>query len=238
VPRSTIHRGTAAIVAERVRRFIKRHRILVGQVERLVRIAEASPAPVAWAVDPLTRRMRRKATLPVVILVMDAFETQGVPSWLAGGWGVDALLGRQTRQHKDLDVVIGDFERNEPEARRVLLSLGFRHVKRDTAGAWMPSRSIFEDDAGCCVELLDVDWEYLRGVLAFDPELRPKSTSPSEELTEEVFTVGSLDGRALPCLSAVVQLLFHAGFPLEAPGRVDVSLLRSQLGLVKEITNM
>lgn len=26
--------------------------------------------------------------------------------WLDGGWGVDALLGRQTRPHDDMDIVI------------------------------------------------------------------------------------------------------------------------------------
>jgi lincosamide nucleotidyltransferase A/C/D/E len=230
VPGSTFDRSSGAIAAERVRRFIKRNRMLIRPVERLIRLADTFPTPVAWALDPLIRRMRRKATLPAVIHVMDVLEAKGVPSWLAGGWGVDALLGRQTRQHKDLDVVIGGFERNEPKARQVLQSLGFHHVKRDTAGVWMPSRSNFEDDAGCCVELLDIDWEYLRGVLAFDPERRSKSTPSSEGLAEEVFTVGTMNGRDVPCLTAAAQLLFHTGFPLEPAGQADVSLLLSELG--------
>jgi len=29
-----------------------------------------------------------------------------IPVWLTGGWGIDALLGKQTRPHKDLDVVM------------------------------------------------------------------------------------------------------------------------------------
>jgi lincosamide nucleotidyltransferase A/C/D/E len=196
-----------------------------------LRIAEASPTPVVWVLDPLIWRMRRKATLRAVVLVIDAFEAEGVPFWLAGGWGVDALLGRQTRQHRDLDVVIGDFERNEPKARRVLLFLGFDHVKTDKGGVWMPSRSSFEDEAGCLVELLDIDWEYLRGVLAFDSEHGSKLTAPSEELADEVFTVGTMNGRDVPCLTAAAQLLFHMGFPLEAAGQADISLLRSELGI-------
>src|SRR4051812_46951379 len=28
------------------------------------------------------------------------------PWWLAGGWAIDAYLGRQTRQHADTDVLI------------------------------------------------------------------------------------------------------------------------------------
>ena len=37
----------------------------------------------------------------------------GVQIWLDGGWGIDALLERQTRPHKDLDAFVdkvSDFE--------------------------------------------------------------------------------------------------------------------------------
>jgi lincosamide nucleotidyltransferase A/C/D/E len=30
----------------------------------------------------------------------------GINIWIDGGWGVDALLGAQTRPHKDLDIAI------------------------------------------------------------------------------------------------------------------------------------
>ena len=30
----------------------------------------------------------------------------GISVWLDGGWGVDALLGRQTRPHNDIDLFI------------------------------------------------------------------------------------------------------------------------------------
>jgi lincosamide nucleotidyltransferase A/C/D/E len=36
------------------------------------------------------------------------------PAWVGGGWGVDALVGRQTRSHADLAV---DTERLAGDAR-------------------------------------------------------------------------------------------------------------------------
>ena len=30
----------------------------------------------------------------------------GIRCWLMGGWGVDALLGKQTRDHHDLDLLV------------------------------------------------------------------------------------------------------------------------------------
>ena len=33
-------------------------------------------------------------------------EQAGIQVWLDGGWGIDALLGRDTRPHHDLDIVV------------------------------------------------------------------------------------------------------------------------------------
>ena len=41
----------------------------------------------------------------VVSLYVD-MEARGIGLWLMGGWGIDALLGRQTRDHHDLDVLV------------------------------------------------------------------------------------------------------------------------------------
>jgi lincosamide nucleotidyltransferase A/C/D/E len=30
----------------------------------------------------------------------------GVDVWIAGGWGVDALIGQQTRPHNDFDIFV------------------------------------------------------------------------------------------------------------------------------------
>ena len=36
--------------------------------------------------------------------VLDMIEQLGIRYWLDGGWGVDALVGRQTREHRDVDI--------------------------------------------------------------------------------------------------------------------------------------
>ena len=41
-----------------------------------------------------------------VVSVLDALAAAGVDAWVDGGWGVDALLGEQTRDHADLDLVV------------------------------------------------------------------------------------------------------------------------------------
>lgn len=36
-----------------------------------------------------------------VLDVLAAFDAGGIDYWVDGGWGIDALLGRQTREHRD-----------------------------------------------------------------------------------------------------------------------------------------
>jgi lincosamide nucleotidyltransferase A/C/D/E len=41
-----------------------------------------------------------------VVALCLRLQAMGIPIWLDGGWGVDALLGEQTRPHDDLDIVV------------------------------------------------------------------------------------------------------------------------------------
>ncbi|MDQ3485221.1 MAG: hypothetical protein M3445_07400 [Actinomycetota bacterium] len=41
-----------------------------------------------------------------VLAILAALEATGTRLWVAGGWGVDALVGRQTRARRDLDLLL------------------------------------------------------------------------------------------------------------------------------------
>src|SRR5215467_5475414 len=58
-----------------------------------------------------------------VLEIIHQLEEAGVVVWLDGGWGVDALLGRQTRPHDDVDVVIS-FDQI-PLAEEILRGAGY-----------------------------------------------------------------------------------------------------------------
>ena len=216
-----------SVLIERVRSFIKRHRVLMGPAEWLGRTVETLPGPLKAVASRLHGSMLRETRLDDLLAVVDCLESENVAYWLAGGWGVDALAGRQTRRHKDIDVVIDDFERNEPILRGALAVLGFRHVGMDMGGVWMPRRSNFEDGAGHRVELLNIDWDHLRAVFSLDPQRDPAASWTSQDLAEEMLAVGGIGDRSLPCLTAAAQLLFHSGFYLEPSGYANLALLQS-----------
>ena len=134
-------------------------------------------------------------------------------SWLGGGWGVDALVGRQTREHRDLDLA---FDAGDEEiALEVLVSLGYR-LEAD----WRPVRFELWAPPSRSVDMHPV-------VLAEDGsgvQAGPDGTTfcyPSD-----AFTTGVVAGRVTRCISVDLQLRFHSGYDLREIGWADLEQLR------------
>jgi lincosamide nucleotidyltransferase A/C/D/E len=148
-----------------------------------------------------------------VLALMDAFGAAGVSSWVAGGWGVDALIGHQTRRHYDLDLVVSDTRDNIERMERVLARAGFRPgVREFNPGLAMPLRLVWQDDNGYTVEVMPV---------AFG---KPPFTGG-----ESLFTGGALGGRTVPCLSARLQAALHEGYAARAVDLADMEALRTHV---------
>ncbi len=56
-----------------------------------------------------------------VLDTLDMLAPAAIPVWLDGGWGIDALVGYQTREHDDLDLVIA---LDKADAAREALAAG------------------------------------------------------------------------------------------------------------------
>ena len=76
---------------------------------------------------------------------MTAINQAGVDVWVDGGWGVDALAGRETRRHKDLDLLVAADDVSRAEA--VLAEQGFGHV------AGTSPAGVYRDVADCRVDV-------------------------------------------------------------------------------------
>jgi Aminoglycoside-2''-adenylyltransferase len=91
-----------------------------------------------------------------VVRVLASLEAARVDTWIDGGWGVDALLETQTREHDDLDLVLSVDD--VPVFMDVAQSLGYKHV----AGA--PPRSfVLVDSAGRQIDVHPVSFSEDRG---------------------------------------------------------------------------
>ena len=77
---------------------------------------------------------RFETTIAGVHWYIDLFDSLGINVWIAGGWGVDALLGNQTRVHQDLDIVLP--EADAAALRAALFESGHVDISRDDTRAW------------------------------------------------------------------------------------------------------
>jgi len=61
---------------------------------------------------------RARGQLRVIRLVIAATQAANIPAWLFGGWGLDARIGRITREHGDIELWV---ERIHAERSRAVL---------------------------------------------------------------------------------------------------------------------
>jgi lincosamide nucleotidyltransferase A/C/D/E len=185
---------------------------------------------MGWLVhlSPVQRIKSRIIYTPAwrVLTLLDLLAAAEVPVWVAGGWGVDALLGRQTRRHCDLDLVIGDDGAPYQHVAHILACEGFRFAGTyHNPGIPIPWCHIWRHDAGHTVEVLPI------------PLRKPPFAVDSTDVADvgQPFTEGSIGGRPTPCLSASLQLLLHSGYPQREADHHDVALLRAYLDLPEQM---
>ena len=73
--------------------------------------------------------LQTQMTANDVLEIIDLFASYKVDLWIDGGWGVDALLGRQTRDHSDLDIAMR--HKDVPLIRQLLTERGYSDTPRD-----------------------------------------------------------------------------------------------------------
>ncbi len=164
--------------------------------------------------------MMRRVTVPAfegmqlseVFRVLDALAEAGVAASVEGGWGVDALVGHQTRAHRDVDVDIDVVQ--EAVALAALRELGYE-VETD----WRPNR----------VELAAAGrgWVDLHPLL-FDPDGNARQPGLNGEFYDfpaSYFVTGYLAGRAVRCFSLEAQRRFHTGYDLRSIDLHDLAQL-------------
>jgi len=147
--------------------------------------------------------------------LIQLLEQSGIEVYVDGGWAVDALLGRQTRAHQDLDVALP--ERHVAELRELLGARGYRQVERP--GTW-ECNFVLADEHGNELDVhsytLDEAGNNIHGV-----EYR------SEHLTGK----GVIHGHPVRCIAPEWQVKFHSGYTLDENDYRDVKALCDRFGI-------
>jgi lincosamide nucleotidyltransferase A/C/D/E len=151
---------------------------------------------------------------------LDLLAEHGCEVIIDGGWGVDALLGEQTRRHSDLDIALKHAD--VPAVRRMLEARGYRDVPRDDT---RDCNFVLGDDAGHLIDFHSFTFD-AEGKLLFGLDYPPDSLQGS----------GQIGGRPVRCITPEWMIRFHTGYPLDVDDYHDVRLLceRFALGLPPE----
>ena len=150
----------------------------------------------------------------VVIELMQLFNQNGIEVVVDGGWGVDALLGQQTRSHGDLDIALQ--HKDVPQLRMLLEARGYKDVPRDDT---RDCNFVMGDDKGHEVDFHSYTFD-ANGKIVFGVEYPFNS----------LIGTGSIQGYAVKCISPEWMVKFHSGYELDENDYHDVAALCKHFG--------
>jgi lincosamide nucleotidyltransferase A/C/D/E len=153
--------------------------------------------------------------------IVSALRDAGVDATVGGGWGIDALLGRQTRPHSDLDLWVA------AEDLDALIKT-FVHLGIDRLYPWGADRPW---------NFVVHDGHELRVDLHFYERLSGGQVHYGSVRGGDVFDVaclrgkGTIAGAGVVCDSPEWALQCHTGYLPRSVDRHDVTKLCAQFGL-------
>ena len=176
-----------------------------------------------------------------VVALYTLLAGRGVRVWVDGGWGVDALLGEQTRPHKDFDAlvpledlgtladVLSDrgFTLKEiwGENRWVAHPVRLPVIGREElGGSAVATAFVVRNGAG---HELDVHALTFDGRGAGFPAWNAEVAFPPDAFAGR----GVIAGTPVRCLSARMQMATHTGYALQAKDLQDLRLLHERFGV-------
>lgn len=154
-----------------------------------------------------------------VLRVLDALDAAGIRAGITGGWGIDALLRRETRPHGDVD--LGVASEAVDAAIEALGRLGYAVEVDDR-----PARVVLTSGHGQ-VDLHPIVWQ-------------PSGVGVQTGLDGETFdyppgsldTEGEIAGRIVRCGTPDLQAAFHQRYIPRDHDRRDMAALASEFRLV------
>lgn len=175
--------------------------------------------------------------------VLDLYTTlqaHGVQIWLDGGWGIDALVERQTRPHKDLDafVAFGDL----PALTAALSRRGFVLKEIWSENRWLPhagqvlliGRDAASDEVATAFVLRDARGREIDiHVLQFDERghATPAWNSSLPFDPDALTGQGRVAGALVRCLSPAMHMRTHTGYTLQDKDIQDLRHLHERFGV-------
>jgi lincosamide nucleotidyltransferase A/C/D/E len=147
------------------------------------------------------------------VRIYQLLAARGIKVWVDGGFCVDALVGRATREHSDLDIAV---ERRDADALcAVLATDGFSRLPREDSSAW----SFVLSDGRRNVDV---------HVFAYDES--GKNVYGIEYPFGSLTGTGELDSIEVSCVAPEWMFRFKTAYAPTAKDNADVAVLAEHFG--------
>ena len=173
--------------------------------------------------EELLQKIKKLKTTMTVSDVIDLYaklDNIGIKIWIDGGWGVDALLGEETRTHEDIDIVIQ--KKDLPKLRKILKRRGYKDIEQFDTTSW---NFVLGDNKGHKVDV---------HVIVFDVEgngIYGSSEKGNMYPAASLSGTGVIDGHTVKCISPEYMVKFHTGYKLRDSDFQDVLALCERFGI-------
>lgn len=179
----------------------------------------------------LKRRDNKMINADDALAIYNLLAAQEIQIWLSGGWGIDALLGEQTRPHKDLDVIM--LLDDVHPLFNLLADHGYRLKELWSENLWainsdqnkVPTAFVLHDSAG-----RELDAHAMR---IDDAGSGIPSWAEAENFIFSKYDLsaeGIIAGSYVNCISPEMQMRAHLGYALPKYQRQDLLRLHHKLG--------
>lgn len=144
-----------------------------------------------------------------VIEIVQLFNQNHIEFYIDGGWGVDVLLGQQTRSHADLDIAVQ--HKDVPQIRALLEARGYS--------------DIFRDDTSDCNFVLGDEQRHQIDVHSYRFDSAGNHIYGIAYPFDSLTGTGSVNGHPVKCISPECMVKFHTGYKFDNNDYCDVKAL-------------
>lgn len=154
-----------------------------------------------------------------VIDIYTKLEDLGVLIWIDGGWAVDALLGRVTRCHSDLDIAVE--RKNLTKLAKYMEIDGYKKIERSPDKMW---DLVLSDNNGREIDIHAFEFDVNNNIIEEDDWAGYRNNSFSGK--------GIIDGNIVRCVSVehLMRTYDETKRELKVKDYEDMEKLKNKLG--------
>ena len=150
-----------------------------------------------------------------VINIYNLLENNNIGTYIDGGWGIDALLGKQTRTHADLDIAVQ--HKDILKLRELLRARGYKDAERADAKDY---NFVLSDVNGHEIDVhsytFDSNGNNIYGI-----------AYPADSLTG----TGTINGQPVKCIALEWVIKFHENYKPREEDLKDIQALCETFGI-------